>query len=717
MTEEIKKILINKSMRQLRVACIVSTGTKTSKLYDLEIEYIDQERKVDRICNGEVISIEPSLEAAFVAIGASRNAFLPLKEIAPEYLQAKGKKAQPSVKDLFIGQKVLVQVNKEERGTKGAALTTFVSLAGCYLVLMPNSPKAGGISKRITDEDRDTLRATMSQLQIPEGMGVIVRTAGAGRDVEELQWDLDRLVKLWEAIKTAGKNHGAPYLIHQESDLIIRTIRDYLRPNIAEIVIDDKETYEKAKNYVDIIRPEFVDKIKLYENKVPLFSRYQIESQIEQAFQRKVRLPSGGEIVIDRSEALTTIDVNSAQATKGGDIEETALHTNLEAAKEIAIQLRIRDLGGLFIIDFIDMERLENKRKIEEYMYEVLKTDRARVQTGRISRFGLMEMSRQRLRPALNEASQMICPRCHGQGTIRSIQSIAMSIIHLVEEKATKENPRNIQIQAPVDLATYLINEHRETIHAIEQHANISVIIIPNPYLTLPYYEIESVGKGKRKKTAGKEALSYELVKTPKIEFEATEQQPTAEQLAPAVKDTLLRTATPPPKRHKRRRKPGLLKRIFNFMFAEKPKKKKPYQKKYQRKPYHSERGGSKYRSGSKYKRKRSGDSYRRSRRRSYDKGYRKSAASAKGETERRDRPASQRKPDTRKTQPPKKTAQREEVVRQPAERKPEERKPEERKSVERKPEPPKQEQKPFPKTKIETPPDIVQVETKHKDK
>lgn len=709
MTEEIKKILINKSMRQLRVACVASRGTKSSKLYDLEIEDIDQDQKVDRICNGEIISIEPSLEAAFVAIGASRNAFLPLKEIAPEYLQAKNtqSKARPNINNLFVGQKVLVQVNKEERGTKGAALTTFISLAGCYLVLMPNNPKAGGISKRIMNEDRDALRTAISQLQIPAGMGVIVRTAGAGRSVEELQWDLDRLVKLWEAIKTASKNHGAPYLIHQESDLIIRTIRDYLRPNIAEIIIDDKETYEKAKNYVDIIRPEFVDKIKLYENKAPLFGRYQIENQIEQAFQRKVRLPSGGEIVIDRSEALTTIDVNSAQATKGGDIEETALHTNLEAAKEIAIQLRIRDLGGLFIIDFIDMERLENKRKIEEYMYEVLKTDRARVQTGRISRFGLLEMSRQRLRPALlNEASQMICPRCHGQGTIRSIQSIAMSIIHLIEEKASKENARNIQLQAPVDLATFLINEYRETIHAIEQHTNISIIIIPNPYLTLPHYELESIGKGKRKKSMTKDALSYELIKTPKVEFEISEQKPITEQLIPAVKDTLLRTATPPPKQHKYKKKPGLLKRFFNFMFSEKPKKKKPHQKKYQHKAYRGDRSSGKYRSGSKYKRKRSGDNYRRSRR-SHDKGYRKITPSSKGETERREQSTSQRKSDARKTthkpQPPKETA-KQEVKSQP----------------ERKSEPPKQEQKPtqaFLKTKIETPPDIIQVETKLKDK
>ncbi|MGD9153055.1 MAG: Rne/Rng family ribonuclease [Gammaproteobacteria bacterium] len=694
MTEEMKKILINKSMRQLRVACTIGT-----KLYDLEIESIDQNQKVDRICNGEIVSIEPSLEAAFVDIGATRNAFLPLKEVAPEYLQAKnpeGSAREANINDLFIGQKVLIQVNKEERGTKGAALTTFISLAGCYLVLMPNNPKAGGISKRIINEDRDELRAILSQLKIPAGMGVIVRTNGAGRTLDELQWDLDRLVKLWEAIQSASKNHGAPYLIHQESDLVIRTIRDYLRPDVSEIIIDDQETYEKAKAYVEIIRPEFVDKIKFYEGSSPLFSRYQIESQIEQAFQRKVRLPSGGEIVIDRSEALTTIDVNSARATKGVDIEETALSTNLEAAKEIAIQLRIRDLGGLFIVDFIDMERPENKRKVEEYTHEVLKADRARTQVGRISRFGLLEMSRQRLRPALNEASQIICTRCHGQGTIRNIQSLALSVIHLIEEKAAKENSRQIQLQAPFELATYLINEHRDTIMKIEQHANTQIIVIPNPYLELPHYEIEAIGKGKRKKSRDQESLSYELVKTPKVAYESTEQI-IAEKTMPAVKDILLKTTTPPPKRQQQK-KSGLLKRIYDFFFPAKKTKKKPtHTKKYKYKSYKGNRG-SKHRSSTKYKKR--SDSYRRSHRSSRtDKGYRSKSTTKPPRKQ-------QKHGDNRQQQQPS-TAPTVKKPQQQAISKPEPAKTEPPKAAA--PTKPKE----FPKTKIEAPTDMVQVETK----
>lgn len=702
MTEEMKKILINKSMRQLRVACTVGT-----KLYDLEIESIDQDQKVDRICNGEIVSIEPSLEAAFVDIGASRNAFLPLKEVASEYLQAKnpeGSAHETNINDLFIGQKVLIQVNKEERGTKGAALTTFISLAGCYLVLMPNNPKAGGISKRIMNEDRDELRTILSQLNIPAGMGVIVRTNGAGRTLDELQWDLDRLVKLWEAIQSASKNHGAPYLIHQESDLVIRTIRDYLRPDVSEIIIDDQETYEKAKAYVEIIRPEFVNKIKYYEAPSPLFSRYQIESQIEQAFQRKVRLPSGGEIVIDRSEALTTIDVNSARATKGIDIEETALSTNLEAAKEIAIQLRIRDLGGLFIVDFIDMEQLGNKRKVEEYMHEVLKTDRARTQVGRISRFGLLEMSRQRLRPALNEASQIICTRCHGQGTIRNIQSLALSVIHLIEEKAAKENSRQIQLQAPFELATYLINEHRDTITKIEQQANTQIIVIPNPYLELPHYEIEAISKGKRKKSHDQESLSYELVKTPKVAYESKEQI-IAEKTMPAVKDILLKTATPPPKRQ-RQKKPGLLKRIYDFFFPTKKIHKKPtHTKKFKRKSYKSSHG-SKYRSSTKYKQKRS-DNYRRPHRGSRtDKGYRSKSATKTSHEKQKKSDNRQKRPSAAAIAAPAAKKRPQQNVKKPE--------PTTKTKTPQAAAPAKP--KEFPKTKIDVPDNMVQIETKKEE-
>lgn len=618
-----KKILINKAkaMGQLRVACV-----EGKKLYLLEIEQSDHEQKVDKICNGEVISIEPSLEAAFVNFGAERNGFLPLKEIAPEYYQNKALAIDPnqhvSIKDtLFIGQKVLVQINKEERGTKGAALSTYITLAGRYIVLAANNPKAGGISKRIENNDREELRATLRNLKIPTGMGVIARTAAIGKSLEELQWDLDVLVNLWHSIKDASKAHGAPHPIHHESDVVIRTIRDHLRSDIAEIIIDDQASYEKAKAYIERICPEFNDKVKFYQKTTPLFSYYQIESQIEAALQRKVRLPAGGEIVIDRSEALTTIDVNSAQATKGIDIEETALNTNLEAVDEIAIQLRIRDLGGLFIIDFIDMEREESKRKIEDRMHEAFKTDRARVQIGRLSRFGLLEMSRQRLRPALNEASQIICPRCHGQGTIRNIQSQALSVIHLLEEKSTRENPRQIRLQAPIALATYLINEHRNIINNIEQTNNINIIIIPNPHFESPQFEIECVGKAKQK--SNNELKSYELIKTPEMQFEQKSKKSRADKLKPAVTDTLPKTPAPSPKTRKHAKKPGIFKRLINYLFGTKPKiqaAKKP----------HKRQSYKRRRQQPRYKQTRQSGSYRRSRRSGSHKKSREEQRSSK---------------------------------------------------------------------------------------
>jgi len=579
-----KRILINKSKGQLRVARLHG-----SLLFDLEIENADREQKVDRICNGEVISIEPSLEAAFVDFGAGRNGFLPLKEIAPEYYPEtlREKKGRPSIKDiLFEGQKILVQILKEERGSKGAALSTYISLAGCYLVLMPNNPKAGGISRRIEGDERDELKSIIDALNIPEDMGVIVRTAGMGKSLEELQWDLDVLVNLWNSIKEASKSHGAPYLIHQESDIAIRAVRDHLRPDISEILIDDKETYENVKAYVERVRPAFVNSIKFYQDSIPLFSRFQIEKQIESVFQRKVKLPAGGEIVIDRSEALTAIDVNSAQATKGKDIEMTALNTNLEAADEIARQLRIRDLGGLVVIDFIDMDLEENNHKVEDRLYQALKDDRARIQIAPISRFGLLEMSRQRLRSALNDVYQVVCPQCHGQGTMRSIKSQAISIIHLIEENALKENTAQIRVQVPVDVATYLINEQRHSIDDIETIYSMTVMIVPNQYMKIPQYQIECLTK------SGEAAIgaSYELVTPPNISYEPEKNvKGNISKQEPAVKDVL--PPTPAPIVARKSKSEGLFSKLKKLFFGTKEKEeKKPY-----RKPYRGKKSGDKY--------------------------------------------------------------------------------------------------------------------------
>ena len=535
-----EKILMSKSNDLLRVA-----RTDGKILLDLEIELAEREQRVDSICNGEVISIEPSLEAAFINFGAKRNGFLPLKEIAPEYYPNGKYSRDLSIKDiLFIGQKILVQVTKEERGTKGAALTTYISLAGCYLVLMPNNPKAGGVSRRIEGDEREELKNILSTLKIPESMGAIIRTAGMGRSTEELQWDLDVLLNLWESIKSASKSYGAPYLIHQESDVAIRAVRDHLRPDIDEILIDNKEVYDRVLAYVERIRPHFIDRVKFYTDSVPVFSRYALEKQIETAFQREVRLPSGGQIVIDHTEALIAIDVNSAQSTKGGYIEETALNTNLEAADEIARQLRIRDLGGLIVIDFIDMEREDNIRQVEDRMRDVLKTDRARVQLAHISRFGLLEMSRQRLRPALNEANLMICPRCHGQGSIRNIRSLAISILHLIEEKAVQPNVTQIRVQVPVDLGTYLLNELKGPLSHIEKNYSASLLVIPNPYMETPQYNIECLSTTK---LTDVRADSYNLIKTPAVSYESpAAEMPIAEKaLKPAVTDIFPDAAAP----------------------------------------------------------------------------------------------------------------------------------------------------------------------------
>ncbi|TCT24000.1 ribonuclease E [Thiobaca trueperi] len=485
-----KRMLINATQpEELRVATVDG-----QILYNLDIESPGREQKKANIYKGTITRVEPSLEAAFVDYGADRHGFLPLKEIARGYFEPDTTRAgsRVSIKEsVREGREVVVQIDKEERGSKGAALTTFISLAGRYLVLMPNNPRAGGVSRRIEGQDRNELRDAMSQLAIPEDMGLIVRTAGVGKNVEELQWDLDYLLQLWKAIEASGEGRKAPFLIYQESDVIIRSIRDYLRADIGEIVIDDRAVYERAASFIQQVMPQNLKKLRLYQDEVPLFTRYQIESQIESAFQREVRLPSGGSIVIDHTEALTSVDINSARATKGADIEETALNTNLEAADEIARQLRLRDLGGLFVIDFIDMSPPKNQRAVEDRLRDALKQDRARVQVARISRFGLLEMSRQRLRPSLGESSQQVCPRCKGQGTIRGVESLALSILRIVEEEAMKDSTQRIVAQLPVSVATFLLNEKRRAILDIEERQGAEILLVPNEHLQTPDYRIE----------------------------------------------------------------------------------------------------------------------------------------------------------------------------------------------------------------------------------
>lgn len=486
--QTMKRMLINATQsEELRVALVDG-----QQLYDLDIESPGHEQKKANIYKAKITRIEPSLEAAFVDYGAERHGFLPMKEIAREYFP-KGYSFQgrPNIKDVLTeGQEVIVQIDKEERGQKGAALTTFVSLAGSYLVLMPNNPRAGGISRRIEGDERTELKDSLNKLNLPKGMGLIVRTAGVGKDYDELEWDLSVLLHHWKAIEEAAASRPAPFLIHQETNVILRAIRDYLRRDIGEVLIDRPKTYESVKQHIEIVRPDFLSKVKLYTNDVPLFTHYQIETQIESAFQREVRLPSGGSIVIDPTEAMTSIDINSARATKGGDIEETAFNTNLEAADEIARQLRLRDLGGLVVIDFIDMTPVRHQREVENRMRDAVKPDRARIQLGRISRFGLLEMSRQRLRPSIGETSQGVCPRCNGTGHVRGVESLALSILRLMEEEAIKDNTQQVHAQVPVPVATYLLNEKRRSVFHVEKHHNVKVLIIPNPNMDTPQYEV-----------------------------------------------------------------------------------------------------------------------------------------------------------------------------------------------------------------------------------
>lgn len=486
-----KRMLINATQEEeVRVALVDG-----NKLYDLDIESPQHANKKANIYKGVITRIEPSLEAAFVDYGVERHGFLPLKEVSREYYPEGTNFSDHNALKTALkeGQEVIVQIEKEERGLKGAALTTYISLAGSYIVLMPNNPRAGGISRRIEGEDRAEMRAAAQGIDIPQGMGAIIRTAGVGKSAEELSWDLSILTKLWEMIKKAAASKKAPFLIHQESSVAIRAIRDYLRPDTGEILVDSKEVYEKIVHHIKLVRPEFSDRVRLYRGDIPLFSKYQIESQIESAYLREVRLPSGGAIVIDPTEALTSIDVNSAKATKGGDIEETALQTNIEAAEEIARQLRLRDVGGLVVIDFIDMTPVKHQREIENRMREACRQDRARIQFSRISRFGLLEMSRQRLRPSLEESTSHVCPMCQGQGTIRDTASLALSIMRLVEEEAHKEHTGDVMAFAPVEIATFILNNKRRQLEKIEKTTGITVTVIPDPHMMAPSYEVHRV--------------------------------------------------------------------------------------------------------------------------------------------------------------------------------------------------------------------------------
>ena len=511
-----KRMLVNAVQEEeLRVALVDG-----QKLYDLSIEIPSREQKKSNIYKGRITRVEPSLEAAFVEYGAQRHGFLPLKEVSKEYFRAQPpNQGRLNIKDLLQeGQELIVQVEKEERGNKGAALTTFISLAGRFLVLMPNNPRAGGVSRRIEGEDRDQMREAMNGLQIPDGMGAIVRTAGVGRSTEELQWDLNNLKTAWDAIVAANDGRPAPFLIFQESDAVTRGLRDYFSDDVGECLIDDPDAFQKAQEYMQrFMPPDAQRKLKLYQDPVPLFTRYQIESQIESAYSHKVTLPSGGSLVIDHTEALVSIDINSARSTRGGDIEATARNTNLEAAEEIARQLRLRDIGGLIVIDFIDMESQANQRAVEDMLRDAVKMDRARIQLGRLSRFGLLELSRQRLRPALSETTHINCPRCSGMGTIRGVESMSLALLRLIGEEARKERTGRVIAQVPVDVATYLINEKRDWLNQIEQRDKVSLVIVPNPHMQTPAYSLRRI-RDDEKELPENTTVSYQLADQPSVD-------------------------------------------------------------------------------------------------------------------------------------------------------------------------------------------------------
>ncbi len=578
-----KRMLINATHKTEELRVALADG---QQLYDLIIESAAHEQTKSSIYKGTVTRREKSLEAAFVDFGGGRHGFLPLKEVARSCFSSKFDESsgkRPTIDEVLEeGQEIIVQVDKEERGSKGAALTTIISLPGSFVVLMPNNPRAGGVSQRIEGEERSEIREKLSALQLPEGMGIIVRTAGSGRSLEELQWDLAILLRHWEAIQQAARERPAPFLIYQESNAVIRAVRDYLRKDIDEVLIDEPGTYEEVLNHIKLVRPDFTHRVKLYQEPTPLFTHFQIESQIESAFQRVVRLPSGGSIVIDHTEALVAIDINSARSTKGGDIEETALTTNLEAADEIAKQSRLRDLGGLIVIDFIDMTPLRNQREVEERIRNALEMDRARIQVGRISRFGLLEMSRQRLRPSLGDSSHIICPRCSGQGTIRGVESLALSIIRLIEEHALKENTAQVRAILPVEIASFLMNEKRQAIIDIETRQKITVVVVPNPHFTTPQYEVERIRSSER----DEKLASYQLPSKPEIETTATTQSAQRTHQKPAIKSMPMdEQPTPPPiqtstQDKDKKSQTGLIKRFVTYLFdkkeEEEPVEEKP---------------------------------------------------------------------------------------------------------------------------------------------
>ena len=563
-----KRMLFNATQaEELRVAIVDG-----QKLIDLDIETTGKEQRKGNIYKGVVTRVEPSLEAAFVEYGSERHGFLPFKEVSRAFFLGENVDvSRARIQDVMReGQELIVQIEKDERGNKGAALTTFISLAGRYLVLMPNNPRGGGVSRRVEGEERNELKDLISQLEVPQGMSIIGRTAGLGRTLEELQWDLGYLLQLWRAIETASKQQGGAFLIYQESSLVIRAIRDYFHQDIGELLIDTESIYEQARQFMGHVMPGNVNRVKLYRDDVPLFSRFQIEHQIETAYARQVPLPSGGAIVIDHTEAMVAIDVNSARATRGADIEETALRTNLEAADELARQLRLRDLGGLVVIDFIDMENPRSQREVENRLRDALRYDRARVQMGKISRFGLMELSRQRLQTSLGETSHIACPRCHGTGHIRSIESSALHILRILQEEAMKENTAAVHAQVPVDVATYLLNEKRSEFHAIESRMKVNVVLVPNIHLETPNYTLTRLRHDELNQMEPL-PVSYQLMERPaeaepalpSVEPKAPRPQAAVQGITPA-QPAPVPTAVPsaPPS------KPSILQKIFGWLRA-----------------------------------------------------------------------------------------------------------------------------------------------------
>jgi ribonuclease E len=564
-----KRILINATQaEELRVAMV-----NGQRLYDLDIEVPSREQKKSNIYKGKITRIEPSLEAAFVNYGAERHGFLPFKEISKRYYKdgSIGENGKPGIKDAIkVDQEIIVQIEKEERGNKGAALTSFISLAGRFLVAMPQNPRAGGVSRRIEGEDRDSVKKVLSEINMPDDMGVIVRTAGVGRSTEEMQWDLDYLHQVWVAIDKAAAEKPAPFLIYQESDIVVRALRDHYKSDIGEILIDSKQAYDQAHDFMSMVMPNTLSKLKHFDDNLPLFNRFQIENQIESAFSREVTLPSGGAIVIDHTEALISIDVNSARATRGSDIEDTAKLTNLEAADEIARQLRIRDLGGLIVIDFIDMMQNKNQREVESRLRNAVYDDRARVQIGRISRFGLLEMSRQRLRPSLGESSQIVCPRCSGQGTIRDIESLSLAVLRLLEEESLKDSTGKILAKIPVECATYLLNEKRDKIDAIEKRRQVHIVVIPDINLETPHFHIERVKDNDTHRHESNYKKSYELTtEAEEIDLLEISSSQSVKGETAAVQHVEPPAQKPPAAPRKQSsNKPGIVRRMLNALFG-----------------------------------------------------------------------------------------------------------------------------------------------------